>query len=235
MRPTASPGTVALAAAALVPALAGCSSTRADGATPPHAATPVASVTPRPPGPPTYYPDPHYVGPNPVDASARVTATPYSGVTLGSRVTIVLTLTNPGRVPVRGLSPRIGFGGEVIATVVDAGGGTVQRIDNHDPTSNARHPYLATAVEFALPALKPGTTSLKVVIEVVDVACPGGGDFITEVSGAIGHVVKPGRSTGGRHLVWVENDAIDYAKARAARGLSDTAPPHAVCRPQSVE
>lgn len=229
-----------LAALALVAAAGGCGNGDAGADTrsgPGPSAlptpTPAVTLTPRPPGPPVYHPLPHFQGPNPVDVKFAMNVAPYHGLTIGSRFTVVLTYTSKERRTVV-ISPNIQIGNQLIVKVMDAAGGKVGRVDNHDPATNGKYPFYVRAVDFENWKLKPGTTKIRVVIELIDVMCPGGGDFISEVSGGVGRVIKRG-SNGGRHLVWVENDAADYAKMRAAQGTSNTAPPHSVCRPQSVE
>lgn len=176
---------------------------------------------------------PHFNGPNPVDVKFAMSVSPYHGLTYGGRFTITLTYVSKERrmVPI---SPNMQFGDQLVIKVAEAGGGKVGRMDNHDPATNGKYPFFERSVDFENYKLKPGTTKLRVVVEILDVLCPGGGDFITEVSGGVGRVIKRG-SNGGRHLVWVENDAGDYAKYRATQGTADTAPPHSACKAQSVE
>lgn len=193
---------------------------------------PVA-VTPRPPGPPLYYPLPHFKGPDPVDVKFALSVTPYHGLTYGSRFTMVMTYTSNERRAVT-INPNVGFGDQIIVKVVDSGGGVIQRMDNHDTATGDEYPFIMTGVDFPNFKLEPGVTKVRVMIEIVGVKCPGGGDFVTEVAGGVGRVVKRG-SNGGRHLLWIENDARDYATKRVAEGTSDPVPPHPVCRPQSVE
>ena len=224
--------TTALALAALT---AGCgdSGNAAARRLPTATPSPVLAVTPRPPGPPTYYPLPHFTGPNPVDVKFGMSVAPYHGLTYNSRITVSLTYVSKERRSVV-VGPNMQFGDQLIVKVVDAGGGKVERVDNHDPATKDKYPFFVRSVNFEHYNLRPGTTTIRVVLELLDVLCPGGGDFISEISGGVGRVIKRG-SNGGRHLVWVENDAADYASRRAAQGTSNTAPPHSVCRAQSVE
>lgn len=195
--------------------------------------SPIVAVTPRPPGPPTYYPLPHFQGPKPVDVTFSMSIAPYRGVTYGSRLTVSLRYVNRERRSVV-VSPNVQIGDQLIVNVVDAAGGEIGRVDNHDPATNGKYPFFVRSVDFHDYRLKPGSTAIRVVLELTDVLCPGGGDFISEISGGVGRVIKRG-SNGGRHLVWVENDAADYAARRLSEAPSNTAPPHSVCRAQSVE
>lgn len=154
---------------------------------------------------------------------------PYQGLTIGSRFNVVLVYVSKERKPVT-ISPNMQFGSQLIVKVVDSAGGKVGRVDNHDPATNGRYPLFVRSVDFENYRLQFGTTKLRVVLELVDVMCPAGGDFISEISGGVGRIIKRG-SNGGRHVVWVENDPLDYAK----RSGGSASPPHSLCRPQSVE
>jgi hypothetical protein len=77
------------------------------------------------------------------------------------------------------------------------------------------------------------TKILEVVAVIVDVRCPGRGDFVHEFfAGSSVEFVAKG-PTGFRILAWFENEAAEYRKAVAQAETPRAVPSFRACKPDS--
>lgn len=146
-----------------------------------------------------------------------MSASPVIQLGVGDRFTITITITNREPRALRDVGASVLVGDGATVRVVDLDGGVVNEVcDGHDPSS-LQPVCRSYGAEWRNLAIEPrGKEVRTLTIEIVDFACPGGGDFQHLVYATLTGPVRRGFN-GGSYRVWYENEPEDYAGRRGDR------------------
>ena len=176
-----------------------------------------AFEVPRSPGPPLRTPEPYVAKAGP-DVTVTTSLRPHYWVSVGDRMTLTVTLRNHGaavRVPVFAGFPT---GNLVFTAVTSPPGNRESMTCGGDAPEATADPHAGRCGpdggEVSVDLGAGESRTLTWVVELDEIVCAARGDFQTQFFAGVMGGVRRGFGTY-QELVWVANDAEDYAAARA--------------------